>query len=154
MIDIDKELRKQFEIEKKSILKENYSYIKTKTSCGWKSEYDEFYDKAYTEWLESKVYKKTKIIKQLENKINGNHCGYGSLQEQGYWQGCEHAESHYKPIIEKLKKENSEKKQIIKDIHKAVEDIETYFVDELMEVTISKDELLQTIENKIKGVKE
>lgn len=49
--------------------------------------------------------------KKMSDMINGAECGYGSLKEQGYWSGCEHVEQHYKPIVEKLKKEIAELKE-------------------------------------------
>jgi hypothetical protein len=51
------------------------------------------------------------VIKKQNELINGAECGYGSLIEQGYWSGCEHAEQHYKPIVEELKNENKELKE-------------------------------------------
>jgi hypothetical protein len=41
-------------------------------------------------------------IKELEKQINGAECGHGSLWEQGYNEGSEHASKHYKKRIQEI----------------------------------------------------
>jgi hypothetical protein len=59
----------------------------------------------YLDHIESLAYTQSKQLIKQHNLIHGAECGYGSLKEQGYWQGAEHAEKHYKKKIDKLEKQ-------------------------------------------------
>ena len=99
------------------------------------------------EYYEEAVSELQQELKQKDKLINGYHCGYGSLWEQGYSDGSEHAESHYKPLIELkdkrikeleeryciLETENDELKEGIETHRKKVVELKKKVIDVIEE---------------------
>jgi hypothetical protein len=145
--DIQKELDKAREKYKIDSDSKNgiYKGLKIQGSIGFiKSHY------------ESAIKKLTDKNKEMELKINGAECGYGSLMEQGYWKGCEHAGSHYKPIIKKQDNKIKELESLNSAINKGNEKALTEAlikIDELdkknKELKKEKSDILDKVEKQI-----